>query len=920
MPVLFLNFNRQQIMLPILFYNQLDSKNVQKSYDKVLQQLSKGDFKSADVCKMGNTNYYRARLNIKDRLLFTIISYNNKKHLLLLEVIENHDYAKSRFLRGAQIPEESGLKTFSTLVDIDSTTIKELSYINDKGKNIHVLNKFISFDDTQQAIFNLHTPLIIIGAAGSGKTVLVLEKLKQLKGNVAYISLSNYLVENARKIYFSQGYENEESEVDFLSFHQYLESWQILQGKEINFRAFEQWFIRHAQYLKIKEPYRVYEEFKGVLTGSPLHTSFLSKAEYLTLGIKQSIFTADKREEVYGLFVKYLEWMKENNFYDSNMLSFEYLQLVKPRYDYVMIDEVQDITGIQLKCILQSLNNKTNFILTGDSNQIVHPNFFSWSKIKTYLYQHGTDNKQVQVLQVNYRNSPEVVRLSNDLLKIKNQRFGSIDKESNYLIDTISTQKGEVLLMQDNDKVEAELNRKTQDSTHYAVIVADNQLKDEARKYFKTPLIFSVQEAKGLEYENVILLNFISANPVEFKEIINGVEADDIKQDILQYARPADKNDKDAEIYKFFINSFYVAITRSVKNIYLFESQINHPALELLSLKEITKPLQVAEQKSGREEWLEEAKRLEEQGKFEQAEQIRAKYLGYEYISLEQLEQIKLLALDPSKKEQEVKKERKQLFQYAFTHHKIDWIDQLAKLQFQRAMLYMKELRQDGKEYEKNCRLGRKDDVKKVIVKYGPDFTMPDTSQTGLMIAIYYGQDNVVDLLLQSEAAINKQTAGGLLAIDYLLQGFYKTTIYHQALLANKKTLTKYWKNTMPSALVVRDQNRRLSVSTHTMAAFLVIVMRCIEKNLTARATIKFTEIVRNDYVFGAFNMEDILKFTECMPDEILPFYRKQRSYINQILASHEIDKVGPYNKKLFKRVSRGCYVINPFIVYEEGV
>jgi len=903
-------------MLPILFYNQLDSKSVQKNFDKVLQQLSKGDFKSADVRKMTNTGYYRARLSIKDRLLFTFASYNQKKYLLLLEVIQHHDYAKSRFLRGAQLPDEEAMQPLLHADEVQPAEIKHLNYINEKGQAIHVLNKFISFDDTQQAIFAVHPPLIIIGSAGSGKTVLVLEKLKQLKGNVAYISLSNYLVENARKIYFSNGYENEDSEVDFLSFQQYLETWQIPEGKEINFRVFEQWFSKHAQQLKINEPYRVYEEFKGVLTGSPLHTAFLSREEYGSLGIKQSIFTADKRDQVYGLFTKYLQWMKENNYYDSNMLSYEYLQLVKPRYDYIMVDEVQDITGIQLKCILQSLGNKGHFILTGDSNQIVHPNFFSWSKIKTYLYQHGTENKQVRILQTNYRNSPQVVQLSNSLLKIKNVRFGSIDKESNYLIDTISTQAGEVLLMQDDDKVKAELNRKTQNSTHYAVIVADNHLKEEARKYFKTPLIFSVQEAKGLEYENVILMNFISANPAEFKEIINGVNASDLQGDTLQYARPADKSDKDAEIYKFYINSFYVAITRSVKNIYLFEKQVNHAALELLSLKQITKPLQVTEQKSDKHEWLEEARRLEEQGKHEQAEQIRAKYLGYEYISAGQLEQIKILALDPAKKEQEVKKERKQLFQYAYTHHKTEWIDQLAKLQFQRAMLYMKELRHDSKEYAKHCRLGRKEEVRLVVQKYGTDFADPDSTCTGLMIALHHGQDSVADSLLQLEANINKGDAKGLLAVDYLLQGYYKSTLYRQSLLAGKKTLLKFWPLVKPTSIILQEERRMANIGAHSMTFFLLVCMRCIEQEMANKVTVKFAGNKRPDVVAGEFAMNDVMKLVECMPDEILPLYRRQRSYVNSVLAGHEIDSNHPYNKKLFKRTSRGYYILNPSLVY----
>jgi hypothetical protein len=903
-------------MLPILYYNQLDSKSVHKNFEKVVEQLSNGDFKSADVRKMTNTGYYRARLNIKDRLLFTLASYNEKKYLVLLEVIQHHDYAKSRFLRGALLPGEDDMLCVTNISDLGNGDIKMLNYVNESGKSIHLLNKFISFDEEQQAVFGFHPPLIIIGSAGSGKTVLMLEKLKQLTGNIAYISLSNYLVENARKMYYANGYENEDSEVDFLSFRHYLESWQIPEGKEINFKIFEQWFNRHAQHIKLNEPYRVYEEFKGVLTGSPVHTAFLSKEEYLSLGIKQSIFPADKREQIYSLFTKYLQWMKENNYYDSNMLSFEYLQLVKPRYDYIMIDEVQDITGIQLKCIMQSLHNKAHFILTGDSNQIVHPNFFSWSKIKTYLYQHGTGDKEVRILQTNYRNSPQVVQLSNTLLKIKNLRFGSIDKESNYLINTISIQQGEVQLMADDDKVKAELNRKTQDSTHYAVIVADNHLKEEARRYFKTPLIFSVQEAKGLEYENVILLNFISGNPAEFSEIIKGVNARDLQTDTLHYARAADKSDKDAEIYKFYINSFYVAITRSVKNIYLFEKQVNHPVLELLALRESKKPLQVVEQKSDKQEWLEEARRLEEQGKYEQAEQIKAKYLGYEYISPEHLEQIKLLAFDPAKKEAEVKKERKQLFQYAQSHHKIQWIDQLAKLHFQRAIQYMKELRQDGKEYAKNCRLGRADEVRIIIQKYGTEFAPVDSALTGLMVSLQHGQDAVTELLLQSNADINTHSIKGLLPLDCLLQGYYKNVIYRHTFTAGKNTLLKYWHRVKPSSLTIQFERRRLDIGSHSMAFFLLVCMRCIEQEMGQKVKIKFEDENKSERIAGVFSMDDIMRFVACMPDEILPPFRKQRQYVNSVLSLHEAERDSPYNKKLFARVKRGSYIVNPQLVF----
>ncbi|MDR1980897.1 MAG: PhoH family protein, partial [Tannerellaceae bacterium] len=473
---------------------------MEKTFSKTFKQLQAGDFKSADVRKMPNTGFYRARLDIRDRLLFNFVTYENKKYILLLEVIKDHNYAQSRFLRGGMIDE-------SQFVAVDTPeeepeTASDLTYLNKQHKAIHVLNKFISFDDFQQSVYTLQPPMIIVGSAGSGKTVLVLEKLKSLHGNVAYISLSKYLVDNASKLYYASGYDSEHQDVDFLSLNDFLALWQKPEGKEVDFKRFERWFSRHAQAVKINEPYRVFEEFKGVISGSPIHTAWLSQKEYMELGVKQSIFMSAERERLYPLFLKYIEWLKEENLYDSNILCHDYLDKTQPYYDYIMVDEVQDITNIQLKCILSSLKDKSHFILTGDSNQIVHPNFFSWSKIKTYFYETGDrrDN-QIKLLQTNYRNSLQVVELSNNLLKIKNARFGSIDRESNFLIQTVSKEQGEVVLYANDEKKKKELNRRTQNSTKYAVIVPDNQQKAKAAQFFKTPLIFNIQEAKGLEYE-----------------------------------------------------------------------------------------------------------------------------------------------------------------------------------------------------------------------------------------------------------------------------------------------------------------------------------------------------------------------------------------------------------------------------------
>lgn len=106
------------------------------------------------------------------------------------------------------------------------------------------------------------------------------------------------------------------------------------------------------------------------------------------------------------------------------------------------------------------------------------------------------------------------------------------------------------------------------------------------------------------------------------------------------------------------------------------------------------------------------------------------------------------------------------------------------------------------------------------------------------------------------------------------------------------------------------------NIGAHSMTFFLLVCMRCIEQEMANKVTVKFAGNKRPDVVAGEFAMNDVMKLVECMPDEILPLYRRQRSYVNSVLAGHEIDSNHPYNKKLFKRTSRGYYILNPSLVY----
>ncbi|MGC2165901.1 MAG: hypothetical protein WA632_07810, partial [Gallionella sp.] len=92
----------------ILEYVGLDTSRVKASYRKVTEAIARGDFREAQVKKLSNFShgkYYRAKLDDADRLLFSLVRHGDEVCALMLEVIANHDYDKSSFLRGAVIDE-----------------------------------------------------------------------------------------------------------------------------------------------------------------------------------------------------------------------------------------------------------------------------------------------------------------------------------------------------------------------------------------------------------------------------------------------------------------------------------------------------------------------------------------------------------------------------------------------------------------------------------------------------------------------------------------------------------------------------------------------------------------------------------------------------------------------------------------------
>lgn len=868
-------------------------------YDKVRSAIARDDFRSADVKKLTNLThgkFYRAKLDYADRLLFCTIRWQGEVYALMLETIVQHAYDKSRFLRGAEIDDA---KIPAADAADASASAEPVRYLNPARRQVHWLDKVISFDDAQHAIYQQAAPLIIVGSAGSGKTALTLEKMKQAPGEVLYVTHSSYLAQAARDLYYADGYERDGQEATFLSYREFLEAIRIPGGREAHWHDFSGWFMRMRQQFKGIDPHQAFEEIRGVISAGT--DGVLTREQYHALGVRQSIFAASERGALYDLFEKYRAWLADAKLFDLNMVAHDWQRHAQARYDFIVVDEVQDLTVVQLALILQTLKTPGQFLLCGDSNQIVHPNFFSWSKIKTLFWRDPdlAERQQLQVLRANFRNGMQVTRVANALLKIKHKRFGSIDRESNFLVDAINQDAGVVSLLPDTDGARRDLNAQTRRSARFAVLVLRDDDKAEAKKQFDTPLIFSVHEAKGLEYDSIVLFRFVSGNRAQFSEIADGVSAADLAVDDLQYGRAKDKADKSLEIYKFYVNALYVALTRAIRNVYLVESDAGHPLLRLLAIVQAGAQDKVDAQASSLEDWQKEARKLSLQGKQEQADAIERLILKTAPVPWPVFDEPMLRATLAKVFGDKApgSKYKSQLFDYAACYDEPVLAGALAhQAGFEQARKFRQLGATLGRRHYQAYFARNYKELLRLCDKHGVEHRT-QMNQTPLMAAAAAGNLALVEALLARGADTSAVDHLGRNALHWAMATALRDNAYA------KTTFGAVYELVAPPTIDVMAGERLVRIDRRQSEYILVQTMWVLFKSCFGNA---------DGTDRGTFDARMLLDAWAALPANVVAPERRKRAFISAVLARNEVDRDYAYNRRLFVRLSTGHYQFNP--------
>jgi hypothetical protein len=430
----------------------------------------------------------------------------------------------------------------------------------------------------------------------------------------------------------------------------------------------------------------------------------------------------------------------------------------------------------------------------------------------------------------------------------------------------------------------------------FAVIVLREEDKAEAAQRFRTPLLFSVQEAKGLEYENIILWNLVSRARADFADIANGVSPSDLESEFA-YARAADKRDKSLERYKFFVNGLYVAMTRAVRRLYVVESDTRHPIFSLLRLQEAATRAEVSAEASSTEEWQREARKLELQGNEAQAQAIRQNVLHERSVPWQVLDPAGLCeaarkALDP---ECVSSKLRRRLLEYAEIYRERDLTERLVELGVADEGAIHPQSSAAWKRHVAGFDAKNPKEVLRLVDEYGADYRSP-FNFTPLMLAAEVGNVELARALVARGADTELVDNAGRNALHLALGRAAGDAAY----AAN--ALPGLWSLLAPTSVSLQLDEQLVKIDAHLIEYVLFQLMYALQR----------------DHLFALYAWHrgmrsvHLLKIAQRLPPAALRVDRRRRDYLNGVLARNEVGRDYPYNRRLFLRVAHGHYVLNP--------
>ncbi len=351
-------------------------------------------------------------------------------------------------------------------------------------------------DMQKKVVYSNERFLFLLAGAGSGKTRVVIERIK-------YLLDQGIQIDEILALTFTNKATNEMK--------------HRVGRADLWIHTFHQFCFQELK-RQTKYNYKIFNE----------EDHDFSKKELLEIAIYKNSFFKKRKPKIYDAYQTYLSNKQLKDFDD---LLLDYLAHIKlsneHKFTYIFVDEFQDTNELQYRILKELINENANCLCVGDPDQSIYRfRGANPSIINQYVKDY---HAYVEKLIVNYRSNSTIINHANRLIRrnyraykkdlIPNKKhtnnissyiFMSQDEESKFVLNKIK------VWIEDGIRPEEVAILYRQHHRCYHLI---NLLKIEEFNYYheiNSNLnshhinVLSIHQAKGLEFDAVIILGLES--------------------------------------------------------------------------------------------------------------------------------------------------------------------------------------------------------------------------------------------------------------------------------------------------------------------------------------------------------------------------------------------------------------------------
>jgi DNA helicase-4 len=526
-------------------------------------------------------------------------SYNSHSKIKKIEVKYKNKFKKMNFI--------------SKLLNIDSIFFIKNIYENASKINKQIIKKEEHYTsllkisgntlDKEQMKAVIMDPdnLLIIAGAGSGKTLTLIAKIKYLiykgikENDILCISFTNKASLSLKSKLLNEGIN-----VDVMTFHKL--AMKIISDKEkvnvVENEFLEKIIKKNISYKDLKDclnktkvvtlnddneriknnqkieekllkestEFKIFsktvESFINVFKSSNYNKNMFKKIKNNVKGSELKTIKLCER-----IYYDYQRELAKNNFMDFNDLIIKAIDNVNKcslkKYKYIIIDEFQDTSLVRCE-LIRNIQKKyhSKVVAVGDDWQSIYR--FTGCTLEVFLnFDKYFPYSEKVYLNKTYRNSNELLQLSSKFIMKNKSQITKNLLSSKHNISPVKIYYYNNSYQEIIDDVLKNIKEKD-----ILILGRTNNDLEKIKKYISTfnqkkykINFMTIHKAKGLEANNVILVNL--------EDGINGFPSK-MENNILKYLLP-----QDGYLYAEERRLFYVAITRTLNNVYLLVPKKN---------------------------------------------------------------------------------------------------------------------------------------------------------------------------------------------------------------------------------------------------------------------------------------------------------------------------------------------------------